>query len=133
VVLAEDDILLGPFDGAPGSHAPFQRAPDIGIKAGMPPPDLVKDGDRPDARRRFQDRHDFGVPNLSERIGPPASARRLFLGGQTRIVLDPVAGRGAEAGLGGGNSGVVGLSETHIQPHLMVGDVEAGQALIPRY
>ncbi|KAI96143.1 hypothetical protein T281_01600 [Rhodomicrobium udaipurense JA643] len=92
--LAEDDIALWPFDGAPGSHPSFQRAPYIGIKAGMPPPDLVEHGDRPDARRRFQDRNDLGVPYLSERIGPPASARRLLLGGQTRIVLDPVAARG---------------------------------------
>src|SRR5258706_3671637 len=80
----------------------------------------------------FQDRDDLGVPNLRERIGPAPPAWRLFLGRQTRIVLDPVAGCFAEASLGGGNSGAVGLSETHIQPHLMVGNVEAGQALIPR-
>jgi hypothetical protein len=26
----------------------------------------------------------------------------------------------------------VGLSGTHVQPHLVVGDVEAGQGLIPQ-
>jgi hypothetical protein len=26
----------------------------------------------------------------------------------------------------------VGQSETHVQPHLVVGDVEAGQSLIPQ-
>ena len=98
----------------------------------MPPPDLIENRNRPDARRRLQDRHDLGVPNLRERIGPAAATRRLLLGWQTWIVLDPIAGRGAEAGLGGGNGGVVGLSVTHVQPHLVVGDVEAGQALIPR-
>jgi len=33
------------------------------------------------------------------------------LGWQARIVLDPVAGRRAEAGFGGSNGSVVGLSE----------------------
>jgi hypothetical protein len=50
---------------------------------------------------------------------------------EARIILDPVAGRRAEAGFGGSNGSVVGLSGTHVQPHLVVGDVEAGQGLIP--
>ncbi len=33
--------------------------------------------------------------------------------------------------LRGGNGSLVGLSVTHVQPHLVVGDVEAGQGLIP--
>ena len=86
-----------------------------------------------DAGRRLQDRHDLGVPNVGQRIGPPPAARRLLLRRQARIILDPVAGRRAEAGLGGGNGGVVGLSVTHVQPHLVVGDVEAGQVLIPQF
>jgi hypothetical protein len=38
----------------------------------------------------------------------------------------------ANAGFGGSNGSVVGQSETHVQPHLVVGDVEAGQSLIPQ-
>ena len=69
---------------------------------------------------------------VAERIGPSPAARRLLLRGQARIGLDPVAGRGREAGLGGGRRRrVVGLSETHVQPHLVVGDVEAGQTSDP--
>ena len=97
----------------------------------MAPAHFLEDRDRPDARRSFQDRHDLGTPNLSQRIGAPASARRSSLRRQARIALDPVACRGAETGFGGGSRRPVVLSITHIQPHLMVGDVEAGQALIP--
>ena len=35
-------------------------------------------------------------------------------------------------GFGGSDGHVVGLSVTHVQPHLVVGDVEAGQGLIPQ-
>ena len=44
----------------------------------------------------------------------------------------PVASRGAKAGFGGSNDSIVDLSVTHVQPHLVVGDVEAGQRLIPQ-
>jgi hypothetical protein len=57
--------------------------------------------------------------------------RRFLPGWQVRIILDPVAGRRVETGFGGNNGSVVGLSVTHVQPHLVVGDVEAGLGLIP--
>jgi len=66
---------------------------------------------------------DLAVPNIGKRVGPSPATRRLLLGWQARIILDPVAGRRAEAGLGGGDGSVVGLSATHAQPHLVVGDV----------
>src|SRR5829696_5439428 len=74
------------------------------------------------------------IVRSASRICParaPAT-RHLLPGWQARIILDPLAGRRAESGLGGSNGSVVGLSETHVQPHLVVGDVEAGQCLIPR-
>ena len=129
--LAENHIPFWSRDGAPGPHAPFERPPNIGIKLRMTPPHLLEDCDSPDARRSFQHRHDLGIPNLSQRIGAPPSARRFLLRRQTRIALNPVACRGAETGFGGGDGRAMVLSITHIQPHLVVGDVEAGQALIP--
>ena len=69
---------------------------------------------------------------VGQRIGPPSSARGLLLRGQARISLDPVAGCWRETRLGGGDGdGGVGWSGTHVQPHLVVADVEAGQMLIP--
>src|ERR1019366_10029053 len=48
-------------------------------------------------------------------------------------VLDAVAACPAEAGLGGSNGGIFAMSVNHVQPHLVVGDVKAGQCLIPQF
>jgi hypothetical protein len=63
---------------------------------------------------------------------PPAFAGRLLLRRQAWIGIDAEAGGATDAGLGGGNGRVVGFSDAHVQPHLVVGDVEAGQMLIPQ-
>jgi hypothetical protein len=77
----------------------------------------------------------MGTISLSQtpakRVGPAPTTRCLLPGWRARIILDPVAGRCAEAGFGGSNGSVVGLSGTHVQPHLVVDDMEAGQGLIP--
>jgi hypothetical protein len=45
--LSEDDVLLGAVERPPCADAPLQRAADAGANLGMTPPDLIKDGDRP--------------------------------------------------------------------------------------
>src|ERR1700687_5748815 len=45
----------------------------------------------------------------------------------------PRCGSPAEAGLGGSNGGIFAMSVNHVQPHLVVGDVKAGQYLIPQF
>src|SRR6266705_172172 len=57
----------------------------------------------------------------------PSDARRFLLRGQSRIVLDAVAGGPAEAGLGGSSGSSFAMSVNHVQPHLVVSDVKAGQ------
>jgi putative spermidine/putrescine transport system permease protein len=52
---------------------------------------------------------------------------------QLSPAIDAVAGCPAEAGLGGSNGGIFAMSVNHVQPHLVVGDVKAGQSLIPRF
>jgi hypothetical protein len=64
-------------------------------------------------------------------IAPSAAARRSLLRRQPRILFDAIGGGGAEPGFGRGNGRRLGLAETHIQPHLAVGDVAAGQAAVP--
>ena len=98
----------------------------------MTPPNFFEHGNGPDARRRLQDRHNLAVPDLGQWVRPPSATWRFLLRGQPRIIPDPVAGRPAEAGLGGSNGGIVGMSESHEQPDLVVGDMEAGQDLIPQ-
>ena len=50
MLLPEDDVLLGPVQRPPGTDAPLQRAADAGADLGMAAPDLVENGDRPQAR-----------------------------------------------------------------------------------
>ncbi len=133
VLLTEDHILLGAGQGSPAAHASFQRAPNAGANLRMAPPDLVEHRDRPNAGSRFQDRYDLAVPNLGQGVRPPSATWRFLLRGPPRIILNAVAGCPAEAGLGGRNGGIFALSVNHIQPHLVVGDVKAGQWLIPQF
>jgi hypothetical protein len=97
----------------------------------MAAPDLVEYGHRPQARGALQQRHYLTVPNLSERVATSAATRRFLLRRQPSILFDTIGGGGAEPGFGRGDGRRLGLAETHIQPHLAVGDVAAGQAAVP--
>jgi hypothetical protein len=131
VLLPEDDVLLGPVQCPPGTDAPLQGAANTDADLGMATPDLVENGHRPQAWGALQQRHYLAVPNLRQRIAPSAAARRSLLRRQPRILFDTIGGGGAEPGFGRGNGRRLGLAETHIQPHLAVGDVAAGQAAVP--
>ena len=63
VLLTEDDVLFGTVEGSPHADATFQRAADTGTDLGVAPPDLVEDGDRPQARYALEQRHHFAIPN----------------------------------------------------------------------
>src|SRR5271154_4621339 len=133
VLLAENLILLGPDQRSPRANAPLQRAPNTGGHLGMASPDLFEHRNSSNAGSRLQDRHNLTVPDLSQWVRPPSATRRFLLRGQPRIILNAVAGCPAEAGLGGSNSGIFAMSVNHVQPHLVVGDVKAGQYLIPQF
>src|SRR5207302_7890656 len=132
MLLPKDDVLLGPVERPPGTDAPLQGAANTGADLRMAAPDLVENGHWPQAWGAFQQSHYLAVPNLSQRIATSAAARRFLLRWQPWILFDAIGGGGAEPGLGRGNGRRLGLAETHIQPHLAVGDVAAGQAAVPR-
>src|SRR5215813_1085047 len=131
MLLPEDDVSLGPVECPPAADAPFQGTPDTDTDLGMAAPDLVENGHWPQARCALQQGHNLAVPNRSQWIAPTAAARRLLLRREPRILFDAIGGRGAEPGFGRGNGRRLGLAETHVQPHLTVGDVAAGQAAVP--
>jgi hypothetical protein len=45
-------------------------------------------------------------------------------------LFDAIGGGSTEPGLGRGNRWRLGLAKTHIQPHLAISDVAAGQAAV---
>ena len=120
----------GPLSARQARDAPLQGAPHSRGDLGMAPADLLEDGHRADAGCGLQHRHDLAVPDPGKRVGTAAATRRLLLGRQPRIGFDPIGGGGAEPGLRGGDGGDVALTGLHVQPHLAVGDVAAGQVLI---
>src|SRR5437763_7299168 len=133
MLLPKDDVLLGPVERPPGTDAPLQGAANTGVDLGMAAPDLVENGHRPQAWGALQQGHYLTVPNLSQRIATSAAARRFLLRRQPWILFDTIGGGGAEPGFGRGNARRLGSAETHIQPHLAVGDVAAGQAAVPHW
>src|ERR1700757_5143891 len=131
MLLPEDDVLLGPMERPPRADAPLQRAANTGADLRMAAPDLVEYGHRPQAWGALQQRHYLAVPNLSQRIATSAATRRFLLRRQPWILFDTIAGGGAEPGFGRGNARRLGFAETHIKPHLAVGDVAGRESGVP--
>ncbi len=113
MLLPEDDVLFGTVQRPPGADAPLQRAPDAGADLGVAAADLVKNGDRPQARGALEQRHHLAVPNRSQRISPPALARHFLLRREAGVLFDAIGGGGAEPGLGRGDDRRLGLAQTH--------------------
>ena len=95
----------------------------------MTPAQFLEHADHADAGRGLQDRHDLGLPVRLERVRPSPASRLRLDRGQTWVGLDPIrAGsrkpRLRRGGLGGKCSSVI-----HVKPHLVVGDVDARQAV----
>src|SRR6202795_5298889 len=93
----------------------------------MAAPDLVENGDRPQARSALEQRYHLAVPNRDQRVTPPAVARRFLLRREPGVLFDAIGGGGAEPGLGRSNALRLGLAETHEKPRLAIGDVAGGQ------
>jgi hypothetical protein len=72
-----------------------------------------------------------GTTSLSQTAASGSRRRRprgaCFCDGSRRACSRAIGGGGAEPGLGRGYGRRLGLTETHIQPHLAVGDVATGQ------
>src|SRR5215471_8329678 len=128
MLLPKDDVLLRPVERPPGTDAPLQGAANTDIDLGMAAPDLVENGHGPQAWGALQQGHYLTVPNHGQRIATSAAARRFLLRRQPWILFDTIGGGGAEPGFGRRNGRRISVAETHIQPHLAVGDVAAGQA-----
>ena len=95
--LAEDHLLLRAMQRPPGADAALQRAADAGAEladGGAASPRRARSAAGPGAACSI------GTISLSktsrQRIGPPPPARGLLLRGQSRVLLEAIAGRGAE-------------------------------------
>jgi len=105
VHLTEDDLLILPMHRTPGADPPLQGAADSATKVGVSPNHLLENGDRAQTRCGLQQRHDLRLKDIGQGIRPAPFPRRLFLGRQARIGLDPVGGGDADRRLGGRDGG----------------------------
>src|SRR5439155_13792607 len=91
MLLPEDDVLRGPVQRPPGADAPLQRTAYPGADLRMAAPDLGENGDRPQARNAFEQRHHLAVPNRGQGIPPPPATRRSLLRREPEILLHAIA------------------------------------------
>jgi hypothetical protein len=76
--LAEDHLLIGAMNGAPGADTALQRTTCPGRQPRMAPLHLVENGDRAQVRCGLQHRHDLGVEEIGEWIGASAASDLLL-------------------------------------------------------
>ena len=70
MILAEDDVTVGPGERAPAPDMALQGAQLAIRKApGMPTLQLAQDGDGLQRGHRLHQRHDLGLPDSLERVG----------------------------------------------------------------
>src|SRR5690606_4043277 len=92
---------------------------------------LLKNSDGTNTRGRLQQRNHFVVEDAGQRIRPAPLAVRLLARGQSGILLDAVGCSRADRRLCCGDRRRVGLSELHVEPHLVIGYVAAGHKQVP--
>jgi hypothetical protein len=64
-------------------------------------------------------------------IGSPAFAGRPLLRRKSGILFEPVGGGSAETGLCTGDGWRMVATQAHEKPHLLIGDMPAGQRIGP--
>jgi hypothetical protein len=132
VGLAEDHLLVRPVDRAPGADAALEGAADAGGEVlGVAAPQLLEHGNRPEAGGGLEDRHHLGLENIEQRVRTAPAARGP--GGRRcrSRLLQPIARRHAQPGLGGRDGDAVVLPMFHEQPLLVIVDVAAGHGGLP--
>lgn len=113
--------------GAPRTDAPLQGASHATRQFRVAPLQLLEHGDGAYPGRRLQERHDLGIEQVAQGIGSPPAARLAPLRGQPRVLLDAISRGPADGGLRRGDGGRMSLSECHVELHLVIGYVAAGQ------
>ena len=92
---------------------------------------LFEDRDRAKARSCLQHRDHLRVEEVREGIRP-ATGSHLIHGRRRPMILFEAIGRGeADRCLRGRDRRAVCLSERHVKPHLVIGDMAAGQRADP--
>jgi hypothetical protein len=130
--LTEDHLLVRTMQRSPGTDAPLQGAPDTRGQSWVAPLHLFEDSNRPQLRCGLQHGHDLGLEEIGQRVRAAAATDLLVIGRQHVIVLEAIRGGRADRCLRGRHGWRFCQSELHVEPHLVIGDMAAGQRADPR-
>jgi len=97
----------------------------------MAPLHLLEDRHRAKPRCRLQHRHDLAIEDVGERIRAAATPYPLLVRRKPAILLEAISGGRADRCLRRRHRRQVCLSELHVKPHLLIGDMAAGQWAAP--
>jgi hypothetical protein len=97
----------------------------------MSPLHLFENRDGPKSGCRRQHRRDLDVEESGEGIGAATASRLLMMRRKPEILLEAIRGGSADRRLRGRYRRRVCLSELHVKPHLVIGDMAAGQRADP--
>ncbi len=125
MALREHDVLIGAVHGAPAAHAALQRPPHARPQVGVTAQQFLEDRHCAQLRRALQQRDDVLGEDAVQWIGTAAAPDRRFLGRQPGVGLDAVGAGGADRRLGGGHRRLVVGTQTHVVPHVVVGQMSA--------
>src|ERR1035441_1847951 len=98
---------------------------------GMATLHLFEDRDRAETRCRLQHRDHFRIEEVREGIRAAASSHLIYGGRKLMVPLEAISRGGTDRRLRGRDRRAVCLSERHVKPHLVIGDVAAGQWVDP--
>ena len=90
VHLAEDHVAIRALQRPPASNPTLHRPPHPIGKLRMTTLHFFEHRHGPESRRRLQQRYNFAIEDIRQRIGAPATARLFLLRGQLRIPLQPI-------------------------------------------
>ncbi|SPA03581.1 protein of unknown function (plasmid) [Cupriavidus taiwanensis] len=99
------------------------------VLVGMVVLELAQNGDGLQARLASKHRHDLGVPDLDEWIGPRAPVTAGLLRRQLAITVDTPGTAHTDAGLGSGNLLGMLFAFGHVEANLLVGNTGSRHGL----
>lgn len=113
VDLPEDHLPIFSMPRSPGPDPALQRPANARRQIGVTALHLLKNRNGPEPGGRLQQRHDFRIEDVLQRIRPPAFPGPILLRGKARVLNDPISRRAAQTGLRGSGFNRVVLSQLH--------------------
>src|SRR6185295_13190507 len=92
---------------------------------------LFEDRDRAQTWCRLQHRDHLRVEEVREGIRTATGSHLIYSGWRSMILFETIGRGEADRCLRGRDRRAVCLSERHVKPHLVIGDVAAGQWVDP--